>query len=222
MRLSHLIKGIVRPHGKLHFLTRLSSHASILDVGCGNNSPFQVKSILPESTYTGVDVGDYNQTMPNKADRYIITTPAGFTGALREFCEEFDAVLSSHNIEHCDDRMGTLEAMLRATKPGGKIYIAFPCAESVRFPARAGTLNYYDDATHKALPPDFDLLLQVLRESGFQIEHAARHHRPVLFWLLGMLVEPLSRWRKRVMRGTWELYGFESIIIARKHSRSPA
>ena len=222
MQLIRYLKGMLRPNGKTHFMLSLDSHASILDVGCGNNSPFQVKSILPGSTYTGVDVGDYNQTKPNKADRYIVTTPAGFTEALRAFDEEFDAVMSSHNIEHCDDREGTFSAMLRATKLGGKVYVSFPCAESVRFPSRAGTLNYYDDATHKDLPPDFDWLVQVLGECGFQIEHAARHNRPPFFRLLGLLVEPVSRWRKRVMRGTWEFYGFESIIIARKITRSPA
>ncbi len=222
MQLSRYLKGLLRPNGKTHFMLSLDSHASILDVGCGNNSPFQVKSILPGSTYTGVDVGDYNQTKPNKADRYIISSPAGFTDALRQFREEFDAVVSSHNIEHCDDREGTFNAMLDATKPGGKVYVSFPCAASVRFPRRAGTLNYYDDATHKHLPPDFDELVKVLGSSGFRIEHATRHHRPALFWLLGLLVEPVSRWRKRVMRGTWEFYGFESIIIARKVGRDAA
>ena len=221
MRPGLYFKGMLRPHGKTHFILNLDARASILDVGCGNNSPFQVKSILPDSTYTGLDIGDYNQTKPNMADRYIVTTPAGFTGALLAFNEEFDAVVSSHNIEHCDDREGTFSAMLRATKPGGKVYVSFPCAESVRFPSRAGTLNYYDDATHKQAPPDFDRLVRVLRASGFQIEHAERRSRPPLFLLLGWLLEPISRWKKRVMRGTWELYGFESIIIARKIGRQP-
>lgn len=216
MQLSRYLKGVLRPHGKTHFLLSLDSHASILDVGCGNNSPFQVKSVLPNSTYTGVDIGDYNQTKPNRADRYILTTPTAFTDALRAFHPEFDAVLSSHNIEHCDDREGTFDAMLKATRVGGRVYVSFPCEASVRFPSRAGTLNYYDDATHKHAPPDFDGLVQVLRQSGFKIEYSTRHHRPAFYWILGLLVEPVSRWRKRVMRGTWELYGFESIIVARK------
>ena len=222
MPFSRQLKGLLRPHGKTHFLLSLGAQAAILDVGCGNNSPFQVKSILPGATYTGIDVGDYNQTKPNRADRYIIASPDGFTAALGQFRDEFDAVLSSHNIEHCDDREGTFRAMMNATKVGGRLFVSFPCEASVRFPSRAGTLNYYDDSTHKSTPPDFDWMLQVLRDSGFQIEHATRHHRPPLFWLLGLLVEPLARLNKRVMRGTWELYGFESIIIACKRQGSAA
>jgi SAM-dependent methyltransferase len=215
-----MLKGALRPYGKTHFLLTLDPHASILDVGCGNNSPYEVKSILPNATYTGIDVGDYNQTKPNKADRYVLTKPERFADALREFDEVFDAVISSHNLEHCNDRFGTFDAMLRATRVGGKIFVSFPCAQSVSFPSRAGTLNYYDDVTHRNAPPEFDRLLEMLESLGFQILYACRSHRPRLFWLLGFVSEPFSRWKKRVLRGTWEYYGFESIIIAKRVRRT--
>jgi hypothetical protein len=68
----------IRPNGKIDFLSSLPNNASILDVGCGNNSPYRTKRIVPNCVYTGIDVGDYNQTKPNKADGYIITSPENF------------------------------------------------------------------------------------------------------------------------------------------------
>ncbi|MEM3334256.1 MAG: methyltransferase domain-containing protein [Thermoplasmata archaeon] len=43
-----------------------------------------------------------------------------------ELNQEYDAVISAHNLEHCNDRYGTLEAMLKVIKVGGKLYLSFP------------------------------------------------------------------------------------------------
>ena len=119
----------VRPNGKVDFLSSLPDNASILDVGCGNNSPYRVKRIVPNSKYTGIDIGDYNQTKPNKADNYIITTAESFNNEISKFSDKFDAVISSHNIEHCNNREENLEAMLNSLKIGGKIFLSFPCSQ---------------------------------------------------------------------------------------------
>ena len=215
-RLNQWLLDTVFRHGKLHFVSQLDSSASVLDVGCGNNSPFQIKSLLPNSTYTGIDIADYNQTRPNPADRYILTSPENFTKAIERFDAEFDAVISSHNLEHCDDRDGTFLAMLRAVRLNGKIFVCFPCEASVTMPSRPGTLNYYDDPTHKTKPPDFDRLIAICAENGFEIIFSAKRFKPAALWLLGLVCEPISRIKRKVLRGTWALYGFESVLIARK------
>lgn len=223
MYLRRFLSMALYPNGKVHFLTRLREDAAVLDVGCGNNSPYLVKSIVPRSTYTGIDIGDYNQTKPNKADHYILTTPEAFASRIAEFDECFDAVVSSHNLEHCNDRDATFVAMLRATRVGGRMYVSFPSANSLGFPSRAGTLNYFDDPTHKDAPPDFDRLLAVARDHGFEVIFATRRNRPWLSWCIGMLLEPVSRMRRTVMRGTWEFHGFEAIMtLQRVRSRPPA
>ncbi|TDY25511.1 SAM-dependent methyltransferase [Paraburkholderia sp. BL6665CI2N2] len=216
MNTRNFLKKILRPNGKMHFLSQLQQNASILDVGCGNNSPFDTKNILPNSHYTGLDIGDYNQIKPNKADSYILSTPENFSNEISMFTNEFDAVISAHNIEHCDDRLGTFQAMLKSLKPGGKIFLSFPCEQSKFFPKRAGTLNYYDDPTHKYSPPDFDSFLVTLKDYNFQIIFATKNYKSTSLWVLGLLIEPISKIRNRVMLGTWEFYGFESIIIAKK------
>ena len=220
MKSTHPLKNFTRPFinplNKIDFLRGLSPNASILDVGCGNNSPFFVKKILPKCAYTGIDVGDYNQTKPILADNYLITSSESFADEIRKFANSFDAVISTHNLEHCDEREKTLEAMLKALKVGGRIFLSFPCEQSVSFPKRGGTLNYYDDQTHKFSPPSFKKVLGTFEELGFQLNHAAKNYSPKIYWIVGFIQEPISKFRNKVMRGTWSYYGFESIIIATK------
>ena len=147
-KLRTLLKALLKSRGKTSFLTKLTPDSVILDVGCGNDFPLIVKNILPLCHYTGIDVGEYNQTRPDLADKYIITNPNTFASEISKFKSCFHAVVSSHNIEHCNDRESTIRAMLNAVKPGGRIYISFPCEGSVDFPNRRGTLNYFDDITH--------------------------------------------------------------------------
>jgi SAM-dependent methyltransferase len=216
MYIRRFISIIMHPNGKIHFLSKLSDNASILDVGCGNNSPYMVKSILPSSIYTGIDIGDYNQTKPNRADHYIVSSPESFADRIAEFDACFDAVVSSHNLEHCNDRLATFTSMMRATRPDGLMYVSFPSAGSVRFPRRIGTLNYFDDPTHKDLPPDVDQLLEMARAYGFEAVFVTRRNRPLLSWFVGLILEPISMLMNRVVRGTWELYGFEAIMILKR------
>ncbi len=204
---------LVRRRGLFAFLASLPPDAAILDVGCGNDSPYRIKTCFPDMVYTGLDIGDYNQTKPILADRYVVTSPDQFASTIRDFGAQFDAVISSHNLEHCDAPDETLQAMLEVVKPGGKIYLAFPCQASIDFPhRRVTTLNYFDDPTHRGLPPSFDMVSQELLNGGFRLDHTIRRYRPALLWLLGLLQEPISRLIGRNLQGTWALYGFETII----------
>ena len=216
MILRLLISSTLRAHGRISFLSKLPPQSKILDVGCGNSSPFYVKQVLPKCEYTGIDVCDYNQSKPNLADHYIVTSPNNFTSEISKLSDTFDAVISSHNLEHCDDRSGTLKAMLSSLKVGGQIYISFPCEDSVSFPSRCGTLNYFDDVSHKSPPPNFHELLETLRQARFEIIFKTQHYKPNFLWLLGLFCEPFSAYKRKLLPGTWEYYGFESIIWAKK------
>lgn len=216
MNLQVLIHSILRRNGKFHFLSKLRKEARILDVGCGNNSPYKFKRILPFCHYTGLDVADYNIDKPEIADEYIITTPNDFVKEIDKFDQHFDAVVSSHNLEHCLDRDGVLLSMLKSVKKGGEIFLSFPTEKSVNFPRRKGTLNYYDDPTHMFAPPNFDEVIKVLKENDFIVSYSQKQYSPLILKFFGFLFEPISRMKNKVMRGTWEYYGFESIITAKK------
>lgn len=214
--MKNILRKILRPRGKLSFLSSLKEEVKILDVGCGNNSPYLVKSVLPCSNYVGLDIGDYNQSKPNLADRYILSSPSDFANQISKFNAEFDAVLSSHNIEHCNERLEVFINMLKALKTGGKIYLSFPSEESVNFPARDGTLNYYDDCTHTASPPNFAEFISILKENNFTILYSSRAYKPSIMWFIGLIAEPYSRYVNKTFSCTWAYYGFESIIWAEK------
>ncbi len=189
----------------------------ILDVGCGNNSPFKFKRILPNCDYTGLDVADYNIEKPEIADQYIITTPQEFSKEIDKFDEDFDIVVSAHNLEHCYDRDSVLLNMLKAVKKEGFVFLSFPTEKSVNFPSRKGTLNYYDDSTHMFGPPNFNEVIKVLEENDFDTYFSQKNCSPIILRFLGFLIEPISKMKNKILRGTWEYYGFESIIIAQKH-----
>jgi len=218
MSLKQKFRKFIRPHGKIDFLYSLAPDVSILDVGCGNNSPYITKQILPEAQYTGIDISDYNQREPNHADEYVLVSPDVFASTIATWKERFDAIVCAHNIEHCDDRMGTLAAVLAAVKPGGHLFLSFPSANSIHFPKRMGTLNYNDDPTHRDTPPDFQAMSDAIRGAGFDIRFSTAAHRPRLLRTIGTFLEPISSLSRSVMRGTWEYYGFEAIIIAQKRT----
>jgi SAM-dependent methyltransferase len=207
-----LLKSMLRPSGKVSFLKSLPQTAAILDVGCGNNSPYNIKKISPGFRYTGIDIQDYNQSRGNDADRYIITTSREFANTIGSLESEFDGVISAHNLEHCEDRVATLKAMVAVVRPGGKLYLSFPCSQTISFPRRAGTLNYYDDSTHRSSPPDVAEVLRIFEESGLDVVKLHNPCQPIFYRILGFLFEPISALRRKVMMGTWDYYGFETVI----------
>jgi SAM-dependent methyltransferase len=217
-RCRHALVTWLRPRGKLAFLKSLPPGASVLDVGCGNNSPRDAKVLRPDLVYTGLDVGDYNQRDSTRyADAYILVPPAEFANAISAHAGRMDAVVSSHNLEHCDDPAAVLSAMAAALRPGGRLFLAFPCEESVRFPRRRGTLNFFDDGTHKTVPR-WEPVLNTLRVQGLTLVYASRRYRPKLLATLGLALEPLG-WllgRNMPAGATWALYGFESVIWVRR------
>ena len=213
--LQYRIKILLRRHGKVAFLERVAPGATVLDVGCGSNSPARAKDQRPDIIYIGLDVGDYNHTIrPDlHADRYIVVSPDAFASEIESLRGQCDAVISSHNIEHCLEPERVLTAMTAALTPGGRLYLSFPAEESVNFPRRAGTLNFRDDPTHDKMPC-YRAVLASLEANGMRVDFARKRHRPPLLFVLGLLMEPLSMLTRRTMPGmvTWALYGFESLI----------
>lgn len=193
--------------------------ASILDVGCGNGSASRIKSIREDLRYCGIDITGYMISDANKAlmDSYFLFRPEQFAAGILSIGRTFDAVLSNHNLEHCNEPMEVLESMTRAVKPGGHLYLAFPSEASVNLPSRTGCLNFHDDPSHQTVL-DFDDLIDTLTSMEFQISRAVRrnHGTAGIGWLLGALLEPWSYLSGKVLPFTWYFWGFESVIVARR------
>lgn len=217
-KLAYRLSAALRAHGRTSFIDALPPGSKVLDVGCGNRSPKRFKTQRPDIRYVGLDVSDYNQTAPEQfADQYIVTTPDRFTAEIGKFENDVDAVVSAHNLEHCLHPDEVLEAMLAAVKPGGTIYLSFPCGASVNFPARRGCLNFYDDPSHRNVL-DPEATRAAVRAAGFDITFSRNRYRPILPALIGFFFEPVSRLTKRQapLGCTWALYGFETVIWAKR------
>ena len=201
---------------RISFLKGLNPESRILDVGCGNHSPARTKEILPNCYYIGVDVGNYNQSVDNPADEYLIVSSANFNKAIDVYRGSVDAVISSHNIEHCEDRDGVVVSLARSLKVGGRAFIAFPTEESKIFPKRLGTLNYFEDTSHVGDPPDFGTVVSLLVDNGLKIIYAATRYQPPLDWIVGLGMESASALEGVLKDGTWAYYGFETVIWAER------
>jgi SAM-dependent methyltransferase len=216
MSIKDLAYRVLLPYDKMPFLRRLPPDFAVLDVGCGNNSPYAIKSVFPRCVYTGLDIGDYNQTTPNLADHYIVTTPEGFAGEIAKFRDCFDVVLSTHNLEHCNDPHAVVACMAGAARVGGYVYLRFPSEISVSLPSRGGTLNFYDDPTHAQAPPRYDEVVAGLVANGCDVVFGRRFYRPAFNLLRGWWNERRSRREDRILPGTWAYHRFETLILARK------
>lgn len=214
------LRPLVKPsweteRGKGGFLRSLPPGSVVLDVGCGNGSPHWFKSTRPDIYYIGLDVGDYRQVGdPSQvADEYIVVPPSDFAAAIEGMRERCNAVVSSHNIEHCQEPGRVLRAMMNALKPGGMLYLSTPCSASVGFPRREGTLNFYDDPTHVA-PVSYSLIISECQAADGKIVYGRERYRPFMLALKGFLMEPYFRFKGKVAfdGATWACYGFESVL----------
>lgn len=103
-------------------ISNLNPTAKILDIGCGSNSPYLAKFLLPDHHYTGIDIEFYKHTKSHLADVYITSLPEEFVADIQWLDVLFDAIISSHNLDHCNQRERTLSAILDKTKLKGKIF----------------------------------------------------------------------------------------------------
>jgi len=213
------INKLISPSGKYSFIDTIPKNGKVLDVGCGNDGPDIFKKLRPDIYYVGIDVGVCNQSPEFRsfADEFIISAPSNFHSTIHEYSREFDAVICSHNLEHCDDYQATILAITNSLKIGARVYFSFPCEDSTNFPSRAGCLNFFDDSTHKNLI-SYSSFISTLKNTGMDILFSRKKYRPPIPSLIGLVLEPLCRvmnWQAP-LGGTWALYGFETIVVCEK------
>lgn len=194
-------------------------HANILDVGCGNHSPFITKRFYPNCNYWGVNLTrDYNLDSAdfNCMEGFYeldITNIDSLSVIQNDF---FDCIIMSHIIEHIMNGEEVILCLLSKLKRGGVLYLEFPSSHSIHLPHMRGTLNFHDDPTHirmytvKGLEP-------LLTDNGCTIIRSGVRHT-----LKRIVLTPVYIVGSLVSRGhllasvVWDITGFGSYIIAAK------
>ena len=214
-----LIK-LIRPNNKYDFLFSLSNNSKILDVGCGDHSSTIFKNINTSFEYYGIDIQLYlmNDADIKAAHKLILTTPELFDSEIAVYKNYFDAVICAHNLEHCNDYEKVVDAILGSLKTNGVAYFSFPSEKTIHLPSRKGTLNFYDDDTHKNLI-NYENFISKLKKNNFEIVYTRKNYQPIIPYILGFLYEPIGMILKNQLRkfcSTWAYYGFETVVIAKK------
>ena len=150
-------------------------------------------------------------------DNYLVVDRLEFNNEIDKIPGEFDAVICSHVIEHCDDRNATIKSFSQKLKNGGTLYLSFPSEDSVNFPSRGG-LNYYDDKTHKEEPPKIKEVLKELEKYNIIPIYKTKRYRPIILYLIGFITDLICMITDKRIFSVWEKWGFESIIIGKKIS----
>lgn len=216
-------------HPRALFLKTLPAGATLLDLGAGEGSMHVFRSWPPPArpdvklyafslekgkhfdSYDGFELGDWNQQQPD------------FGGM------QFDAIFSSHFVEHIQDPRSLAVWAASRLKPCGRLFTEWPSEASLKAPGnrllrshgiflRIGT--FLDDATHHALPST-ELIHSSMRDSGLEVEVAGTIRLPVFENGLLDLYHRTSN-TIALQFAYWSLTGWCQYAIAAKPYASPA
>jgi len=196
-----------------------SSRLSILDIGCGNDSPSLFKHWYPNSIYHGLDVAHYNLSEKDEKmmDKFIIVKPGQSYNEI--LIQKYDIIVMNHVIEHMNDSSERVEELCNFLNPGGILYTAFPSVKSLSFPSAIGTLNFCDDPTHVFVPCIRDIS-NILLANGVKVIYAGKSKDSIRY-IIGFILNIYQYIRKLFFqntnaKGLWFYYGFESSVIGIK------
>lgn len=188
----------------------------ILDVGCGSRVPQYFSSVFSDCIYFGVErtPSSLPQSPSDRRQRFIT---ADLDGSNLEELEDssFDVVVVSHVLEHLKRGVGALDFLCPKIRPGGFLYVATPVPESVNFPHKVGTLNFFDDPTHIVVISRSALKEAAIR-NGMTIVSFGTTRR-----LLRVATMPLLLSVATILDGEpgpalWDMYGFEQYLVAQR------
>ena len=189
----------------------------MLDIGCGNHSPSNVKKYFPECNYYGLDKGIYNN------NDYDFDFMIKFykldleSDSLEEIPDKFfDVVIMNHVIEHINNGIEVVDIITKKIKDHGRIYIETPSVKSLSLPSQAGTLNFCDDETHKKLYDIIDVANVLIKNNFKIIKGGIRRDK------IGILFSPYFILKKIIKNeglsgfSIWDIAGFAWFIYAVK------
>lgn len=214
-----------REHPRFHFFKGIVCGGHLLDSGCGSGGlAFWRNFAMPQRSdmrISGVDLMP-NPQFAEQLERFVcqdLNQVMPFDGG------SFDAALSSHVIEHIDNREVYVSELARVLKHAGLLYIECPSPASALVPptltlAAAGKSmklpisNFFDDATHLSVVSETELAW-ILKKNGFAIlQSGAIYNEYVAKALLAAALRHDNL--ELATYGLWLLTGWSHYAIAVK------
>lgn len=192
---------------------------NFLDLGCGNSSPDKFYIIFKKSMkYFGVDREEYDMRKFDKKEMNYFILDLEQTKLKSLFTNvKFGMINFSHVIEHLDNGKDVIMQLRDLQPAGGLLYIETPSEESVYFHHKnvKGTLNFYDDLTHKKVYP-LGGIISVLTNCNYKILKCGKRRdiRRILFYLFPDIIFTLL---KIPVDGAmlWDIKGFASFVLCK-------
>ena len=120
----------------------------ILDIGCGRTSTALTLAEFPDALYLGLDMLDPAPfTVRPGVDYRRLDLERDRLDPLAG--QAFDLIVISHVIEHLNNGLEVVAAAAALLAAGGVLYVEYPSLGSAMLPSMEGTLNFWDDPTHK-------------------------------------------------------------------------
>lgn len=190
---------------------------SVLEIGAANESPELFFRYYKNCRYDVVDntidcISEKGMKLINRFYRIDLETepldsiPDGY----------YDYVTLPHVIEHIENGESVVSGLCRKVKPGGVFYIEYPSEKSARLPSMKGTLNFYDDPTHKRFY-EIEKLKKILTNSSCEIIGSGiKRDYLRIIGIPYMIIKSL--FVRGYVRGSvfWDLLGFAEYIAARR------
>lgn len=197
-------------------------YIKILDVGCGNHSATKIKKYYPDCVYYGLDMDkNYNNDAEDfKAmEKYYEIDLSNDINKFKNVPNKFfNCIILSHILEHLNNGENVLLNFLPKLKTGGVVYVEFPSPRSVHFPSMRGTLNFYDDPTHKKIY-QIKKIENLLKSEGCSIVKSGTRRSSKKILLLPIyILASLINFRYISGHVFWDILGFSNYIIAQKNN----
>lgn len=187
----------------------------ILDVGCGNLAPYSTFDYYPQVIFSGIDWND----IAGRKDMEFFYQGDLENNPLREIpTNHYDIINLSHIIEHISNGDFLIQTLISKLKPGGIIYIETPSEKSLHLPSMYGTLNFWDDSTHKKVYTLAELEKAVTQQNCQVISSQVRHNAKRILLMPLYIISTLIRDGRINATTVWDITGFAHYVIAQKNT----
>ena len=158
---------LVQLKSKFYNVARFAPDARcVLDVGVANRSAFEMKQVLPNCQYHGLD----REVAVDADERALMDqffTMDLEVDPLRSVeRSSYDLIVINHVLEHVVNGLEVVGQAVACLRPGGVLYLEVPNVRSLGRATSCLVYHFHDDPTHKRLYTPEDLCNAVMAAGG--------------------------------------------------------